>query len=190
MSWQLCAIDGPGGSGKSSLARKISEHYPNIKVVSMDSFFLPEKNHRVAVIAKNYDLTRLEHEVLAPARLGDPISYRSFDRETGTISANKIQIPAGVPIVVEGIYSLEVKLREYYDFSIFVDADRETLIRRAVSAVSIEVPTWVEKWLPAEEIYLESQAPKEFASIQLDGTLEFPRVSQIFQSLNSGISSN
>ena len=188
MSWQLCAIDGPGGSGKSSLARKILEHYPHIKVVSMDSFYLPEKNYRLAVIAKNYDLARLEHEVLAPAKLGDPISYQSFDWKKGAISPKKIQIPAGVPIVVEGIYSLEMKLREYYDFSIFVDADRETLIRRAVSAVSTEIPTWVEKWLPAEEVYLESQAPKEFATLKLDGTLEFPRASQIFLSQNSAAS--
>jgi uridine kinase len=188
LTWQLCAIDGPGGSGKSSLAQKIAAHFPQVKTVSMDSFYLPEKNYRLAVIAKNYDLERLEHEVLIPAKLGDPIAYQKHDWEKGELSPTKTLIPAGVPIVVEGIYCLEMKLREYYDFSFFVDADKETLLRRAVSPVSSEVPTWVEKWLPAEDVYLQTQAPEEFATLRLDGAVDFPSISELFQKLDRRVS--
>jgi uridine kinase len=177
MFWRACAIDGPGGSGKSTLARQMARDL-GAEVISMDSFLLPADQYRVSVIAKNFDLERFEDEVINPLLAGLPVRYRVADASNKTMSW--VHIPAEKPIIIDGIYSMYLRFREAYDFSIFVDADRETLLRRGVAS-EVGVASWLDKWLPGEETYLEAQAPMSGATLVLDGAAPIPSTDQVME---------
>ncbi|MTA82614.1 MAG: uridine kinase, partial [Actinobacteria bacterium] len=105
MHWKACAIDGPGGGGKSTLASQLASDL-GATVISMDSFLLPDSKHRVSAIAKNYDLDRFYEEVTESLLDGKDINYRVMDLATGAVGPQRINIPAGTPVIVEGVYSM------------------------------------------------------------------------------------
>jgi uridine kinase len=173
MNWKAMAIDGPGGSGKSTLARQLAKDL-GAEIISMDSFLLPATNYRLSAIAKNYDLDRFNQEVINPLMLGEPIKYQVAQAELGKMAT--VKVPAGVPVIIEGIYSFEVRFREAYDFSIFVHANRETLLHRGMN--HSDSGSWLDKWLVGEETYLEAQSPMSAATLILDGSLPAPTTSR------------
>jgi uridine kinase len=183
MNWKAMAIDGPGGSGKSTLAGQLAKDL-GAEIISMDSFLLPATNYRLSAIAKNYDLERFGHEVIDPLVLGEPIKYRVADINTGELKA--VKVPAGKPVIIDGIYSFEVRFREAYDFSIFVNANRETLLHRGMNQGGSG--SWLDKWLVGEETYLEAQSPMSATTLIVDGSLPTPTTDQIMEMLSLRLS--
>ena len=184
MNWKAMAIDGPGGSGKSTLARQLAEDL-GAEIISMDAFLLPETNYRLSAIAKNYDLDRFGFEVIDPLVLGEPIKYQVANLETGAMKT--VKVPAGKPVIIDGIYSFEVRFREAYDFSIFVHANRETLLHRGMSMQGGS-GSWLDKWLVGEETYLEAQSPMSATTLILDGALPTPSTAQVMEMLSLRLS--
>lgn len=183
MNWKAMAIDGPGGSGKSTLARQLAADL-GAEIISMDAFMLPATNYRFSAIAKNYDLDRFGHEVIDPIMLGEPIKYQVADLQTGKMRT--VKVSAGVPVIIEGIYSFEVRFREAYDLSIFVHANRETLLHRGMN--HSDSGSWLDKWLVGEETYLEAQSPMSATTLILDGSLPTPTTDQVMEMLRLRLS--
>ena len=181
MHWKACAIDGPGGGGKSTLASQLASDL-GAYVISMDAFLLPESKHRVSAIAKNYDLDRFYEEVTDSLLDEKDINYRVMDLATGTLGTQRVNIPAGSPVVVEGVYSMELSFRDSYNFTIFVDAPKEHLMTRAFS-LEAGSSSWLDKWLEGEETYFVAQHPKLAATLVLDGTKPFPSTAEIMEQI-------
>lgn len=177
MLWRACAIDGPGGSGKSTIARKLAKDL-GAEIISMDSFLLPPDKYRPSLVAKNYDLDRFSDEVIQPLLAALPIRYRIADSPKNAM--RWVHVDAEKPLIIEGIYSFHLRFREAYDFSIFVAADKETLLRRGVGA-EVGAGTWIDKWLPSEETYLEAQAPMAAATLVLNGAAPTPPTKHIME---------
>jgi uridine kinase len=175
MQWRALAIDGPGGSGKSTLATKLAKDL-GATVISMDSFLLAPEQYRLTAIAKNYDLDRFLEEVVIPLAAGEEISYRRSDSQTS--EQEVVKIPANEKIIVEGIYSFEVRFRSAYDLSIYLDASREELLRRGMSS-ELGGSSWLDKWDLGEQIYLEAQSPMLSTTLILDGSKTFPNGEQV-----------
>lgn len=181
----LVAIDGPGGSGKSSLTGLLGERLPSLIAVHIDDFYLPSEERRAASgIASAFDLTRLRRQVLEPASASRPFRYQRYDWERDAV-AEWIEVEAGAAvIVVEGVYSLERSLRDRYTFSVFCRAERADRLRRGVERDGEELRArWVEEWMPAEDEYLDAQRPADFADVVVDsstpptnGTIRFQLV--------------
>ena len=181
MQWKSVAIDGPGGGGKSTLAAQLAEDL-GATVISMDAFLLPEGKHRVSAIAKNYDLDRFYEEVTESLLNNRDINYRVMDLTTGILGSQRVNIPADRPVIIEGVYSLELSFRDSYDFTIFIDAPKEHLMSRAFSLKAGE-RSWLDKWLEGEETYFVAQHPKLAAMLVLDGTKPLPPTVQIMENL-------
>jgi uridine kinase len=184
--WKACAIDGPGGGGKSTLAAQLAADL-GATVISMDSFLLPDGKHRLSAFAKNYDLDRFFEEVTEPLLDHRDINYRVMDQATGTLSAQRVNVPSGQKVIIEGVYSLELSFRDPYDFTIFVDAPKEALMARAFS-LEIGGKSWLDKWLEGEETYFVAQHPKLAATLVLDGTQPFPSTAQIMEKIEANLS--
>jgi uridine kinase len=181
--WKACAIDGPGGGGKSTLAAQLASDL-GATVISMDAFLLPESKYRVSAIAKNYDLDRFYEEVTESLLDNKDINYRVMDLATGTLGTQRITIPAGTQVIVEGVYSMELSFRDSYEFTIFIDAPKEALMARAFS-LEIGSKSWLDKWLEGEETYFVAQHPKLAATLTVDGTKPFPSTAQIMEQIES-----
>ena len=151
----LLALDGRCGSGKTTLAARLAEQFPQSITVHTDDFYLPPQQRTEGwehIPCANMDLERLLAEVLAPAREGKQFSYRAYSCREG---AYLPPVCCGlVPlIIVEGSYSQHPALAAYYDLKIFVTCSSEEQEKRLRTREGERYGNFVRRWIPLEEGY-------------------------------------
>jgi uridine kinase len=169
---RLVAIDGRGGSGKSTFARLLAAGWPEAVVIEMDDFYLPsaQRVQPAEVHGANYDRRRLIAEVLDPLRAGRAGRYERYDWDQDEL-AEWHDVPAGAVVVLDGVYSTSELLRGYCDYAIWVDSPYDVRLRRGVERDGeAGRARWVEEWMPAEERYVEAEGPDARAALVLDGS--------------------
>jgi uridine kinase len=116
----IIGISGFGGSGKTSLAGKLSEILEDTQTIHFDDFVTKERLYEPLENWECFDRERLERQVLEPARNDRPIRYQKLIwRE------NKLGSPETVPpctyLIVEGISIWHPGLEHYYDYKVWVN---------------------------------------------------------------------
>ncbi|ATP41944.1 uridine kinase [Solibacillus sp. R5-41] len=171
----LIAIDGCGGSGKSTFADKIKEEFPNVTIVHKDDFYLPSsqiiKTHPTKKpIGADFDWKRLLNQVLEPISQEKEGHYQRYDWETDSL-AEWHTVPVGGIVIIEGVYSIRKELVDKYDVKIWVDCPREKRLSRGLHRDGEEArEMWENNWMISEDIYVEKHKPYESADIVVDGT--------------------
>ena len=129
----VIAIDGRGGAGKSSLARKIIEKIPDSFHIEYDWFHLPKQK---VINNIRFDNERLIKEVLIPfSSKQKELKFKKynwgyvsdiedgFEVETTTVQSKDI-------LIIEGCESINSTLLPFIDFSIWLDTNSEESLRR------------------------------------------------------------
>jgi uridine kinase len=166
----LVGIDGAGASGKSTFSSLLARQMRDACVVQVDDFYLPssERESRRGEVGALFDLPRLYEQVVSPARTGAALRYQrySWDRD---VLADWIEVPAGAPVIVEGVYSMQERFRDAYCFTVFCTAGHDVRLRRGLDRDGEQARAmWVDEWMPAEERYREAEHPDEFADLVVD----------------------
>ncbi len=152
----LVGIGGHGGAGKTTLAWAI----PGAQIVSTDEFWMDD----------GFDLVRLRAEVIEPLTRGETARFSSYDWAAKTQRGERVVEPTGV-VVVEGVCALHRDVRDAYAVRVWVEAPYDLRVVRGVSRDGEEArSTWVERWIPAEERYVERDDPIACADLVVDGT--------------------
>ena len=69
-------------------------------------------------------------------------------------------MPPGVPVVVEGVSSTDVRLAVPWDVQVWVEAGREVRLARALARDGASMmEQWLTDWMPSEERYAAGAAP-------------------------------
>jgi uridine kinase len=168
----LIGIDGPGASGKSTLARDLARLIPGSAVVEGDDFYLPSAVRPSGdfAIGGQFDLRRLRDQVIEPGSRGEPISYQKYNWDTDQLG-DWVELADGTALIVEGIYCTELAAREFYSCRVFCRAAADLRLSRGLARDGEEARRqWVEEWMPAEDKYLAAQDPEEAAHLVLDGS--------------------
>jgi uridine kinase len=157
----VIAIDGHGGSGKTTIAAAVAGA-TGAALVHTDDFFTD------AVFAPGaqqpmqsyYDWRRLRAQALLPLRSCRCASFRRFDWEAGGGLDGTVTVdPAGL-IVVEGVFSAAPQLAGEVDRAVFVDTPEPERLRRLRGRITPE--EWDDDWLRAERAYFTSRPPASF----------------------------
>lgn len=151
----LIAIDGRCASGKTTLAKALSEAL-SAPFVSCDDFFLPPEKRtstRLSQIGGNMERERLYSEVIAPFCRGEAVSYRRFDCKSMTYG-DLISLPKSRILIVEGAYSCHQELWDCYDLHIFVSVSKDEQKERILERNPHNAEAFFAKWIPMEENYL------------------------------------
>ncbi|MPY60138.1 uridine kinase family protein [Streptomyces spongiae] len=172
----LVALDGPGDSGKPTLAAGLAESRGAV-VVHGDDFYRPMDTEERARLdpAQGYhryfDWQRLRAEVLAPLAAGRDAAYRRYDWGTGSLAPDEIHtVSRSGIVVVEGVYTARPELADHYDLVVYVDTPREESLRRLRARDHDRGPIdWVSRWRLAEEHYLAATRPEERAHLVVPG---------------------
>ncbi|ALQ68374.1 uridine kinase family protein [Bacillus thuringiensis] len=171
----IIGIDGCGGAGKSTLANKIKSNFSTVTIVHMDDFYLPStkivnENPTNKSIGADFDWKRLLQEVLDPISNGVEGCYKRYDWETDSLVESLI-VPANGIVIIEGVYATRQELAEVYDLKIWVNCTRETRIKRGIARDGEAArDMWENNWMIAEDMYVESHKPHEFADFIIDST--------------------
>lgn len=170
----ILAIDGPCGSGKSSLAKRLAEHYET-QIFQLDDFFLtPELRNdaRLKEPGGNVDYERFFREVIQGIKSKNSFSYSKYNCKNNTMEIKEVDGTRPLT-VIEGSYSLHPYLRDAYDLKVFLTVEPEVQIKRIFlrngEAVGLR---FMDLWIPLENLYFQELSIKEVADIVLDGTIE------------------
>jgi uridine kinase len=170
----VAAIDGCGGAGKSTLAQRIRAALDvAVSIVAVDDFYRPLTNdQRVALDPhhgyENYfDWQRMRNDAIIPLRAGKAARYQRYDWSTDRL-AEWIEVAPASVVIVEGVYSSRPELRPLLDAAIFIDTPREERLRRMLSRGQ-DAGGWIQRWMAAEDWYLEHIEPMCHAHLVLPG---------------------
>ena len=154
----LITVDGPCASGKTTLARKLSEAF-DAAVVHTDEYVIPHAQktpERLAVPGGNCDAERLVREVCAPWKAGKTVLYRRYDCRADRLLPEE-RLPDGRMLILEGSYSNLPAIRQYADIRVFVGASweiREERLKKRESAQYLQM--FYDRWIPLENRYFEA----------------------------------
>src|SRR5687768_17300953 len=126
----LVAIDGLPCSGKSAMAKRLSERL-SANCIELDEFVLPQRDWPAAIKpAFPFEYIRYAEFVEAVQALSTvgACSFRPFDWNSFRISPESRRVTREVPVIVEGVSSLNRVLSPLFDVRVFVQSDRSTTI--------------------------------------------------------------
>ena len=168
----LVAIDGAGGSGKTSLAGDVARQLDDCLVVHGDDFYRPMSDAvRRRLDAEEgyrhyFDWRRLQAQVLVPLSAERPARYQAYDWASSHLGSWHEVAPGGL-VIVEGVYSARPELAPVYDHIVFVDAPREICLERLRARGSST--EWTPRWRAAEDYYLAATRPIARAGLVVKG---------------------
>jgi uridine kinase len=155
-------VDGRAGSGKTTLAADIAAAVPTAAVVHVDDFAGPR--------VPEWDWPRLRSQVLEPLLAGRAARYQRWEWNRD-VPGEWHEIPAGRPVVVEGVSCTRSELAAPWALQIWVDAPREVRLARALERDGAAMlPHWLEVWMPSEEAYIARERPQERVDLVVCGT--------------------
>jgi uridine kinase len=171
----VVGIDGPGGAGKSTLARELELLRDDVAIIEGDDFYRPlteatrEALTPLEAVDLLFDWERLRDEALGPLLRGEDARYRRYDWTAGRMGEELATVAATGVVLVEGCYVARPALRGYLDLIVVVDAPREVCIARQL-ARGENTPEDIARWRAAEDWYLERQDPRRGAGLVIDGS--------------------
>lgn len=169
---RFIAIDGHGGSGKSSLADLLAKRF-NAEIIHTDDFagWDNPDNWWPLVIER----------VFEPIKSGAlTLNYpRSKWWETHNPEPVVDQTVTNI-MILEGVSALRKEFRPYLSFGIYVDTPLEICLQRGFERdkgqdgkSDDEIRRMWQDWYEKEEVYIARDDPKAFADLVLDGTRPF-----------------
>ncbi len=170
----LLAVDGPCGSGKSSLATLLAEVFP-ARVLHMDDYYLPLEQRLPdweRTPCGNMDLERFLREVLLPASTGGPIACRPYSCQQGRLLETQMLPPAPLTIV-EGSYSHHPMLAPCYDLKLFLRCRRQEQLNRLKRRENTRLNAYLQRWIPLEETYYRTYDIMSKCDLEFDNTSYF-----------------
>jgi len=183
------AIDGPDAAGKTTLAQELASSLsarsrPIIRA-SIDGFHHPAciRHQRGPTSPEGYyhdsfNYQALTECLLVPLGPSGSRYYRSavFDYRTESAGPSPLQKadPTAV-LLFDGVFLLRPELSEYWDFTIFVAVDFDTVLARAeqrdgVLFGSIEAvkQRYEQRYIPGQKLYFNECRPAERADVVVD----------------------
>lgn len=169
---RFIAIDGHGGSGKSTLSGVLAEQL-GAEIIHTDDFAgwdNPEKWWPIVI-----------ERVFKSIQNG--ASTLSYPRSKWWETHNPEPIvdqPVTKMMILEGVSSLRKEFRQYLSYGIFVETTLETCLQRGFKRdrgqdgkTDGEIMQMWEDWYEQEKVYIQRDNPKQYADAILDGTSPF-----------------
>ncbi len=93
-------IDGPGASGKSTLAEQLMAAMGDAYLIHVDDFYLPlsGRHERLGEVGPSFDLPRLAEQVVVPGSAGEALHYQRYDWMQDEL-AQWTDVPSGAAVV-------------------------------------------------------------------------------------------
>ena len=149
-SVRLVAIDGPGGSGKSTFASRLSAAAGDAPVIHTDDFASADN-------PINW-WPRLLEQVITPLANGEPAHYQRYDWPSESLAEWHTVAPVPI-IIIEGVSSARSEWSNHLSFVIWIETPREVASLAQLSATEKMLsttgsPGWVRRTLTMNETRL------------------------------------
>ncbi len=156
---RLVCVDGPAGSGKTTLAAALVRREPDATVVHMDDLF--EGWHGLPTVDAQLD------GLLVPLAQARPGHYRRWDWHADGW-AEQVEVPPSPLLVLEGVGSGSLVTSPYATVLVWVEAPYDLRMRRGLERDGDAfAPHW-EAWAGAEAEHFARHRTRERADLVVD----------------------
>lgn len=159
---RLVCIDGPAGSGKTTVAGRLAAALgPGTPVVHMDDLY--------AGWTLTGALARLEAGVLRPLAEGRPGAYHPYDWAGGRFSPDPVPVPPAPVLVVEGCGSAPRRLDRWTTLRVWVEAPAALRLARGLARDGDHLAGEWQRWLGTEAAEFAREDTVRRADLRIDG---------------------
>ncbi len=159
MRTRIVAVDGHGGAGKSTFAERLAAALGGVQVAHTDDF--ASWDDPVDWWPKAVDL------LLEPLARGEAARYEVT--AWSGIPRPAVEIVPAEVVIFEGVTSSREAFRPYLSGAIWVETPREVCLERGVARDGGHMRAQWERWLAAEDEYIERERPHERADLVVPG---------------------
>jgi uridine kinase len=156
----VVAIDGRGGSDKSSLATELARARDDVQVLHLGDFYLAPWGE--------LDWRTVRGSVIEPPLGGRRISHRRFDWWANGL-AEWQHVDAHGVVVVEGVFALRAELRDLYDVTAWVETPFEVCLARGLARDGEGARGCGLGWKERDDRFIESERPHQRADVVVRG---------------------
>lgn len=160
MATRILAIDGLGGSGKSSLAAHLSIAFGGAEVVHTDDF---------ASWENPIDWwPQLIERVLEPVARNEVVRFRRSQWEAGK-EPEWVEFQPGKFSIVEGVTAAREAFAPYLTYAIWVEAPEALRLQRGLQRDGQAARKQWQAWMEREARYRSRERPDERADLVIRG---------------------
>ncbi|WP_347060541.1 uridine kinase [Blastococcus sp. HT6-30] len=158
---RLVCVDGPAGSGKTTLAARLAAVLPDPVVVHMDELYAGWTLTGAAA--------RLSAGVLRPLADGRPGAYHAYDWAAGRFSSRPTPVPVPAVLVVEGCGSACRATDAWAGLRIWVEADPAVRLARGLARDGAQLAGEWHRWQRTETAHFAEDGTRARADAVVDG---------------------
>ena len=158
----VITIDGPAGSGKTTLAKELSSALDSCYTIHMDDLY----EGWDSTLTPN--LTKKLQRILEYVKMESRIQFVPFDWLESNFSP-QVELPTPKYLIIEGVGSGQSAIRDFISLSLWIevlpDIGLERIIKRDGPAVAQFMPAFI----VAQNAHFEKEATKKSADYHLSG---------------------
>ena len=160
---RVVTIDGPAGSGKTTLANQLASELELAQVVHLDELYDGWDDSLGPELFE-----RIQAWILTPLENGLPPKHLLYDWGKMAFTSWK-EIPLTPVLILEGVGSGHTSFRKHVAQAIWIEADEHLLLDRVVQRDGETVRAEMSVWQAREKDYFQLHNVKNSAHLQLRG---------------------
>lgn len=162
---RLVAVDGPGGSGKSLFAARLSEALDNAPIVQTDDFATGNPGEEW--------WSRLERQVVQPLLTGQPARYQRYGWNRRALAESR-QVAAAPAVIIEGVSSARRAIAPDLALAVWLHAPRTVRLARGLARDGENARSAWEAWMAAEDAHFRADHTIARCGVLVDGAPTAP----------------
>jgi uridine kinase len=157
----LILIDGPAGSGKTTMAEMLKAEL-NAQVVHMDDLY-----HGWEDALTTQTMSRIMTQLLQPLLAHKSGSYRKYDWVNSKLG-ELIWIEPGV-VIIEGVGSASSLIRDYASLVIWLEVEPDLGLSRVLARDGNQISEEMKKWQATERAWHFKDETRQHSDVLLSG---------------------
>jgi len=160
---RVITIDGPAGSGKTTLAQNLSEILGNCPVIHMDDLYSGWRQDLKVELA-----IRILQSILVPIEFDLEAKYLKYNWLSSQFD-QIVTVPKSQYLILEGVGAGNPKIHSKTVLNIWIEADSSQLLNRLVARDGEVIRTELSAWQSHEAEYFQSLSVRDLADVRVSG---------------------
>ena len=161
----LITIDGPAGSGKTTLATALASNLADSQIIHMDDLYRGWQNTLTDSLTKNL------LEIVDKVRNQAKVSYEKFDWLANSINSvgGIVEYPAPRFLIFEGVGSGQSAIRGDISLSIWIEVPVDVGLERVIARDGEIVRDHMQAFLMEQQSHFKKEATQTYAEYLVSG---------------------